>query len=51
MLEGCHIMFSPICAITTISHTARMPMPNRHVTGRGHHRTPQRPVTHIYSLL
>lgn len=31
------------CAtLTTISRTVpRMPVPNRHVTGQGHHRSPQ----------
>ncbi|MFV0450383.1 MAG: hypothetical protein ACK5MF_18385 [Vibrio sp.] len=36
-------MFSSVCVISSSSArpVARMPVPNRHVTGRGHHRSPQ----------
>jgi len=40
-------MFSPIRIISpTIRPAARMPVPNRHVTGRGHHRAPQPSKAH-----
>lgn len=27
---------------SNVSYSVRMPVPNRHVTGQGHYRTPQR---------
>jgi len=30
----------------TVRPAARMPVPNRHVTGRGHHRAPQPSKAH-----
>jgi len=43
LYEGCQIMFSPVRSTSSLSvrPAARMPVPNRPVTGRGHHRSPQ----------
>jgi hypothetical protein len=27
---------------TYVAHVPRLPVPNRHITGQGHYRTPQR---------
>jgi hypothetical protein len=32
----------PFSSVTTTYRPVRLPMPNRHITGQGHYRTPQK---------